>query len=132
MTFAVVGILGHFSKTLLLFFLPQIVNFIWSVPQLFKMVPCPRHRLPSFNPKTGLMFPSTFECQPHQHLWLKRFNRLAPKATEIPNMTVINLFLTFYGPLSEKDLCTALLVLQWCSCAFGLFLRYYVARFFFD
>jgi len=33
MTFAVVGILGHFSKTLLLFFIPQVMNFIWSTPQ---------------------------------------------------------------------------------------------------
>ena len=46
MTFAVVGILGHFSKTLLLFFLPQIFNFLYSTPQLFKFVECPRHRLP--------------------------------------------------------------------------------------
>jgi UDP-N-acetylglucosamine--dolichyl-phosphate N-acetylglucosaminephosphotransferase len=46
MTFAVVGILGHFSKFLLLFFLPQVVNFLLSTPQLFKFIPCPRHRLP--------------------------------------------------------------------------------------
>ncbi|KAJ1674910.1 tunicamycin resistance protein [Spiromyces aspiralis] len=50
MTFAVVGILGHFSKTLLLFFLPQIFNFVYSCPQLFRLVPCPRHRLPQFVP----------------------------------------------------------------------------------
>ncbi len=48
MTFAVVGILGHFSKTLLLFFIPQILNFLYSTPQLFKFVPCPRHRLPVY------------------------------------------------------------------------------------
>lgn len=46
MTFAVVGILGHFSKTMLLFFIPQVANFIFSVPQLFHFIPCPRHRLP--------------------------------------------------------------------------------------
>ncbi|KAJ2723729.1 tunicamycin resistance protein [Coemansia sp. Benny D115] len=46
MTFAVCGILGHFSKTLLLLFLPQVFNFIYSVPQIFGLVPCPRHRLP--------------------------------------------------------------------------------------
>ena len=46
MTFAVVGIIGHFSKTMLLFFIPQIVNFLLSVPQLFHFIPCPRHRLP--------------------------------------------------------------------------------------
>ena len=46
MTFAVVGILGHFSKTMLLFFIPQVLNFLYSCPQLFHFVPCPRHRLP--------------------------------------------------------------------------------------
>lgn len=46
MTFAVVGIIGHFSKTTLLFFIPQIINFLYSVPQLFHLIPCPRHRLP--------------------------------------------------------------------------------------
>lgn len=46
MTFAVVGILGHFSKTMLLFFIPQVVNFVYSLPQLFHIIPCPRHRLP--------------------------------------------------------------------------------------
>jgi len=30
MTFASVGVLGHFSKTLLLFFVPQILNFAYS------------------------------------------------------------------------------------------------------
>lgn len=46
MTFAVVGILGHFSKTMMLFFIPQVANFLYSTPQLFGLVPCPRHRLP--------------------------------------------------------------------------------------
>jgi UDP-N-acetylglucosamine--dolichyl-phosphate N-acetylglucosaminephosphotransferase len=48
MTFAVVGIIGHFSKTMLLFFIPQIINFLLSIPQLFHFIPCPRHRLPRF------------------------------------------------------------------------------------
>merc|ERR1719394_741120 len=52
MTLAVVAILGHFSKTLLLFFIPQIANFLYSVPQLFHLIPCPRHRLPSYDPAT--------------------------------------------------------------------------------
>lgn len=43
---ACAGVLGHFSKTLLLFFVPQIFNFLFSCPQLFGLVPCPRHRLP--------------------------------------------------------------------------------------
>ena len=49
MTFAALGILGHFSKTMLMFFIPQIFNFVLSVPQLFHFIPCPRHRLPRFN-----------------------------------------------------------------------------------
>lgn len=31
--------------------LVQIFNFVYSLPQLFKIVPCPRHRLPVFDPK---------------------------------------------------------------------------------
>ncbi|XP_062053165.1 UDP-N-acetylglucosamine--dolichyl-phosphate N-acetylglucosaminephosphotransferase isoform X2 [Lepus europaeus] len=53
MTFAVVGILGHFSKTMLLFFMPQVFNFLYSLPQLLRIIPCPRHRIPRLNTKTG-------------------------------------------------------------------------------
>lgn len=73
MTFAVVAILSHFSKTLLLLLVPQILNFIYSLPQLFKVVPCPRHRLPKFNARTGLLEPSVTkweEKQPKE--WLRR------------------------------------------------------------
>jgi UDP-N-acetylglucosamine--dolichyl-phosphate N-acetylglucosaminephosphotransferase len=132
MTFAVVGILGHFSKTLLLFFIPQVINFLWSVPQLFKIVPCPRHRLPAFDAKSGLMEPSTFECGPDEHRWLKKINRLDPKATRIPNMTVINLSLSILGPMNERDLCSFLLGLQAVCCLFGFIVRYYISRFIFD
>lgn len=46
MTIAVTGVLSHTSKTLLLFFIPQIANFLYSLPQLIGLIPCPRHRLP--------------------------------------------------------------------------------------
>lgn len=128
MTFAVVGILGHFTKTLLLFFIPQIVNFIYSIPQLFKLVPCPRHRLPRYNTETGMMEPSTFECKSGEYKWLKR----KKDATEVANMTVINLTLQILGPMSEKNLCITLLGLQILSCAFGFFIRYYIAQLCFD
>lgn len=76
MTFAVVAILSHFSKTLLLLLIPQIFNFVYSVPQLFKIIPCPRHRLPKFNARTGLLGPSVtpweIDKQPKAHL-LKAF-----------------------------------------------------------
>ena len=126
MTFAVVGILGHFSKTLLLFFIPQVLNFLWSTPQLFKFVPCPRHRLPHFNAETGWMEPSTFPCKSHELRWL------TGSKTEGVNMTVINLALQILGPMSERHLCLVLLGLQIVSCSFGLLCRYYVAQFFFD
>ena len=47
MTFSVnVGIQDHFSKTRLLFFIPQIFDRVLSCPQPFGFVPCPRHRVP--------------------------------------------------------------------------------------
>lgn len=42
---AVVSIFGHYSKTLILFLIPQFLNFFLSLPQLFNFIPCPRHRL---------------------------------------------------------------------------------------
>ncbi len=128
MVFAATGILGHFSKTLLLFFIPQILNFLWSTPQLFKFVPCPRHRLPRYNAETGLMYPSTFPCKSHQYTWLKT----RPHDTEMANMTLINLCLQILGPMTEQSLCLVLLGFQMACCTFGLWVRYYVAQFFFD
>lgn len=98
MTLGVAGTLGHFSETLLLFFFPQVLNFLYSTPQLFKFVHCPRHRLPIFDPKTGLLHPS--------------------KATETRyNMNLVNLFLRLFGPCTERALCVRLLVFQASSCA---------------
>ncbi|WFD33504.1 UDP-N-acetylglucosamine--dolichyl-phosphatN-acetylglucosaminephosphotransferase [Malassezia cuniculi] len=56
MVLAAAGILGHYSKTLLLFFAPQVFNFVLSAPQLFAIVPCPRHRVPRFD--DGALVPS--------------------------------------------------------------------------
>jgi|SRR5579859_5008781 len=88
MTFAVVGILGHFSKTVLLFFIPQIFNSAYSVPQIFGIIPCPRHRLPrlpptppkranlSLNHKTGKLEPSYAEFKKPIHPLLAKTLRL--------------------------------------------------------
>ncbi|EGC29822.1 UDP-N-acetylglucosamine-dolichyl-phosphate N-acetylglucosaminephosphotransferase [Dictyostelium purpureum] len=107
MCFAVVAILCHFSKTLLLFFIPQILNFLYSTPQLFGVIPCPRHRVPKYNPTTD-------------------------KMEAIPtNLTIINLLLMVTGPLSERKLCIYLLIFQGlCSCI-GFGVRYFVAPYFF-
>ncbi|TXT04985.1 hypothetical protein VHUM_03805 [Vanrija humicola] len=56
MAFAAVAIQGHFSKTMILFFLPQIFNFILSCPQLFGLVECPRHRLPHLLTPSRVVF----------------------------------------------------------------------------
>jgi UDP-N-acetylglucosamine--dolichyl-phosphate N-acetylglucosaminephosphotransferase len=128
MTFAVVGILGHFSKTLLLFFIPQVINFMYSVPQLFHLVPCPRHRLPFFDPATGLMSASTFLCKANDFKWLKR----KPDDTEAPNMTLICLCLQILGPMTERDLCLVLLTLQVACCCFGFLCRYSLAYLIFE
>ncbi|KAI8562351.1 hypothetical protein RHMOL_Rhmol03G0029600 [Rhododendron molle] len=87
MTMAVAGILGHFSETLLIFFLPQVLNFLLSLPQLSGYVPCPRHRLPRFDPQTGLL-------------------------TGTNDGTLVNVFLRQFGRMSEKSLCILLLVFQ--------------------
>jgi len=119
MTFAVVGILGHFSKTLLLFFIPQLINFLYSTPQLFKLVPCPKHRLPKFNAKTERMEPSTTTTT-------TKGNK------ERVNMTLINAFLQIFGPLSEQVLCVLLLTFQVICCSLGLYFRYNMAQLIFD
>lgn len=120
MTFAVVGIHGHFSKTLLLLFLPQIFNFVYSVPQLFKLVPCPRHRLPRVDPNTHLMIYSAFPCQSNEYKWLK----VTKTSNECPNMTIICSVLRLAGPMREESLCLTLLAIQFACSAFAFYVRY--------
>jgi UDP-N-acetylglucosamine--dolichyl-phosphate N-acetylglucosaminephosphotransferase len=122
MTFAVVGIHGHFSKTLLLLFIPQILNFVYSLPQLLKLVPCPRHRLPRVDPRTRLLAASAFPCGRRQFRWLKA----RPDDEECPNLTLICALLRVTGPLSEEHTCVALLALQAMTSCVAFFVRYYL------
>ena len=140
MVFAVVAILGHFSKTLLLLFIPQIFNFIYSSPQLFRLVPCPRHRLPRFNARTGLLEPSVTQWQHppaplvakllrllhHLHLLKVEENRHG-EIDESTNFTILNLWLVWFGPMREDRLAVGLLVLQTLCGLFGLFIRHKLA-----
>lgn len=125
MVFAVVGILGHFSKTMLLLFLPQIFNFVYSCPQLFNLVPCPRHRLPKFNESDWLLYPSraNLKEEPPRKIFkpvLKALHKLRLLDLEFENgqivsctnMTLINLTLVWFGPMREDKLCNLLLILQ--------------------
>ena len=122
MTFAVVGIHGHFSKTLLLLFIPQIINFLYSIPQLFKIIPCPRHRLPRADATTHLLHCSTFPCKASEYQLFK----VKRDDTECPNCTLICLVLRICGPLSERDLCLVLLTIQCCNTVLAFFIRYYL------
>ncbi|KAK9361149.1 glycosyl transferase family 4-domain-containing protein [Lipomyces starkeyi] len=141
MVFAQVGILGHFSKTLLLFLIPQIVNFLYSAPQLFKLVDCPRHRLPKLNTETGLLEPSRvyFDAPPKgaELLLLASLGKLKlldlerDSETHVikssSNFTIVNLVLTWAGPLREDRLAIAILGIQAGCCAVGLVARHTIA-----
>ena len=142
MLFAVVGILGHFSKTLLLLFIPQIFNFVYSAPQLFALVPCPRHRLPRFNARTGLLEPSvaTFTDEKplrplvgkamkilHQMKLLRIQVDGKGRVIESTNFTILNLWLVWREPLREDRLAVEILVMQSLIGALGLIVRHRLA-----
>ncbi|CAF0926389.1 unnamed protein product [Brachionus calyciflorus] len=150
MTFAVVGILGHFSKFLLLFFIPQIFNFLLSVPQLFKFIPCPRHRMPKYNPVTDLLEPSVVQFYDKDlsklsKLIFKLFRMLKfIKVTEkideknkklvcyeSSNFTIINFYLTIVGPTREGILTKQLLILQVVCCFIAFMIRYQLSKLFY-
>lgn len=140
MVFAVDGILGHFSKTLILLLLPQGFNFLYSAPQLFHLVPCPRHRLPHFNARTGLLECSRVEfkkplARPIAES-LKLLHRLRLLDVEIgekgavlssSNFTIINLWLVWFGPMREDKLALGLLGFQAACGLMGLFIRHRMA-----
>jgi UDP-N-acetylglucosamine--dolichyl-phosphate N-acetylglucosaminephosphotransferase len=145
MVFAVVGILGHFSKTLLLLFIPQIFNFIYSAPQLFRIVECPRHRLPRFNARTNLMETSVTEwVSPpkapiaiflkvlHQLHLLRVTTNEEGVITESTNFTLLNLWLVWFGPKREDRLATEILIMQTIVGLLGLFIRHNFALLLFE
>lgn len=181
MTFAVVAILAHFSKTLLLLLIPQIFNFVYSAPQLFAFVPCPRHRLPHFNARSGLLETSWADFTPplvitkdaqiangtangttswssappsgslgkHRPVPLKRpLHPLVQTALKLlarfrlleietdsetgqvlrtTNMTLLNLWLVWFGPMREDRLCYSITAMQTLVGILGLVVRHRMA-----
>jgi len=111
MTIAAAAILGHFSKSLLFLIMPQILNFLYSVPQLFHLVPIPRHRLPKVNLKTGF----------------REASKVAPNDTR-SNMTLICLALDIFGPMHERTLCILLMGFQALCAVIGILLRHFFAE----
>ncbi|XP_037957453.1 UDP-N-acetylglucosamine--dolichyl-phosphate N-acetylglucosaminephosphotransferase [Teleopsis dalmanni] len=145
MTFAVVGILGHFSKTLILFFIPQILNFLYSIPQLFHFVPCPRHRLPKYDSNTDLLTISTVTFRAEelnfigkQMVNIFRFLKLiswkdhADGRITTNNFTLINFVLVIFGPVHENIVTYMLLGLQVICSIVAFFIRYPLANLFYD
>ncbi|KAJ1519626.1 hypothetical protein ONE63_004899 [Megalurothrips usitatus] len=158
MTFAVVGILGHFSKTMLLFFIPQVFNFLYSVPQLFHFVPCPRHRMPRLNLATNKLEPSVtlFKQSDLKKPMLVALRFLGKfglvrwrdtvtthpdscgrgdsddRMVECNNLTLINLVLILLGPMNEAKLTTILIIIQIMCSALAFAIRYPLASMFYD
>ena len=154
MVFAIDAILGHWSKTLLLLLVPQIFNFIYSAPQLFGLVPCPRHRLPHFDAKSGLLEPSvahfgdsseaakqgpkhTKPLRKPVQATLKLLHALRLVRVELDlktgnvvrcsNLTILNLWLVWFGPMREDRLAMSLLVMQMACGLVGLLVRHRLA-----
>jgi len=145
MAFAVVGIQAHISKTLLLFFIPQIFNFVLSCPQLFGLVPCPRHRVPQFNKDTGLLYPSKaiFDKRPPGNLAMLILKTLSALRLvklsvsekghqEVTNLTILNVFLVQLGPMREDTLVKVLICSQVAGSVFAFVVRYGLAGLVYD
>jgi len=145
MTFAVAGILGHFSKTMLLFFLPQLLNFAYSLPQLALLIPCPRHRMPGFLQATDKLTISTCEFRPAE---LRPLGRLAYRTITalrlahvservdgrvvMSNLTIINFVLYVCGPMHEARLTATLLGVQCAASLLAFAIRYPLAALLYD
>jgi UDP-N-acetylglucosamine--dolichyl-phosphate N-acetylglucosaminephosphotransferase len=141
MSFAVVGILGHFSKTMLLFFVPQVLNFLYSVPQLFHLIPCPRHRLPKYNPKIKKLEMSRCEFKLEELPFLGRLvyrvltlfrlvdvRKGKDGNLEMNNLTIINFVLKLVGPTHEATLTFYMLLIQVACSVIAFIIRYQLVK----
>ena len=102
MTLGVAAIAGGYSKTMMAFFIPQLINFALSLPQLFHLVACPRHRLPVWDPKTD-------------------------KLNNSRNLTILNAALWILGPLHERTLTQVMVAFQIFCVVLTFVFRYLLA-----
>ena len=139
---AVTGILGHCSKTLLLFMMPQVLNFLYSIPQLFRIIPCPRHRMPAYVPDRDLVDLSytdwikTNEVGKLTRIMLRlievirlaKVERNKSGAVRVSNLTLINFTIWKIGrPLNEGTLTNIILAIQTIWIAIAFVIRYKAA-----
>ncbi|CAG8544252.1 13554_t:CDS:2 [Funneliformis caledonium] len=113
-----------------------VFNFIYSCPQLFRLIDCPRHRLPRFNPSTLKLEYSRVKIQkplkPLTLLVLKIFmlfglaeiNEVGENNLEINNFTLLNLLLLRFGPLREQTLAIFVMIVQILASCIAFTIRY--------
>ncbi|KAH6569919.1 hypothetical protein BASA62_004584 [Batrachochytrium salamandrivorans] len=136
MIFAVVGALSNLSKTVLLFMTPQIFNFLYSCPQLFHFVDCPRHRMPEFDVKTGMVKSRRFSLKNSKFLGrlMVRFLEMVGLADirrdpsgamlDCNNLTIMSIILVRFGPMSERNLAVCVVLVQVISSLIAFTIRY--------
>lgn len=137
MLFSVAAIQGHFSITLLLFMTPQVFNFVYSTPQLFHLIPCPRHRMPKLN-KNGLITCSIADIHSQNCSWigfgiikalasigLVKCEYKEGKIVSISNLTLINLILVLFGDMREDFITVYVIGIQ-CLASVATWIFLYV------
>lgn len=141
MTLAVTAILGAVTKTMMLWFVPQAINFGYSLLQLSGWIECPRHRMPRNTSEDVLTFSTvTIKTATRFQAFLLdilgrckivHVDRMGT-STAVNNMTLMNWVLFLFGPMHEAELCACLLVLQAMWCAIGMCIRHPLAKFFYS
>ncbi|KAJ3220477.1 Serine/threonine-protein phosphatase 2A activator 2 [Clydaea vesicula] len=144
MLFAVVSIQGHFSLTVLLFMTPQIFNFLYSCPQIFRFIECPRHRMPTYNSKTDKLEPSKVSINNAGKFGIAMIKvldalflvdlEIDPKTGKLEkcnNLTLINFVLikSKNKTLSEEECCSRLLKIQSLVSLFLFFVKLSIATY---
>ena len=124
----------------------QFLNYAYSAPQLLRWIPIPRHRMPAFDARTGLVsnsYATLVEAELSRPgratLWLLRTFRLAKVlppdesgVTRVSNLTLINLSLYWMGPCREDVLCTRMLAFQALCAAATFAVRFGLAGLFYS
>lgn len=143
-TFSCAAVLGHYGKTLILFFVPQIVNFLFSFPQLVGIFPCPRHRMPMLSSDKVNLEPSVFyiKIQNNSSIYLLvsilfKLGLIQVKYVErkkeccifrITNLTVPNFVLLRLGRMPERNLFFILMLVQLFFSLIGFLIRYFASE----
>ena len=132
MVCAICGILSHTSKTLILFFIPQILNFLVSLPQLIRFIPCPKHRLPRYDEKTNLMSfghvnrDKSLAVEDKKHSILEFIAQI--KSVNACHLNLVNIVLYLRGPMREDELLIAICKFQIFCNLVGLLIRYGIGQ----